>query len=369
MTAVLAGVGAALPPTVVDNDHFTPLGTTHRWIVKRTGIHTRHWLGPGEPLVDLAEVAARRALADAGRDAHEVDQVIVSTITPDRITPGVAPELAARLGAPHPPAVDLNAACAGFVYALDHACAQIETGRARCVLVCAAEALSRITDHTDRSTAVLFGDAAGAAVVGVDQAAPAATERPSFLLGSDGRHADLLYADWQERALRMDGREVYEFAVATMAGQTRKLLDSRGLGVADVGLFVAHQANARILAAVAAELGLPATRTALTIDEAGNTSSASIPLTLARHAGRLRHGDRVVLAAFGAGFVWGTGVIRWKAVPHPTTQATPHHAPQPAPPGAPQPSPPGAPHPAPPNAPRPSPPNAPHHSAHHEEEP
>lgn len=160
MTVTIAGVGAALPSAVLGNDHFAPLDTSHEWIVKRTGIHTRHWLGPGETLADLAEQASREALADAGRSAHEIDHVVVSTVTPDRVTPGIAPELATRLGAPGPPALDLNAACAGFLYALDYGCALIETGRAHCVLVCAAEALSRITDRTDRSTAVLFGDAA-----------------------------------------------------------------------------------------------------------------------------------------------------------------------------------------------------------------
>ncbi|MET9413986.1 beta-ketoacyl-ACP synthase III [Streptomyces klenkii] len=322
-TATIAGVGAALPATVLGNDHFTPLGTSHEWIVKRTGIHSRHWLGPGESLTGLAEQACREALADAGRDARDVDHVVVATITPDRITPGIAPGLATRLGAPHPPALDLNAACAGFLYALDHACAQIESGRARCVLVCAAEALSRITDTTDRSTAVLFGDAAGAVVV--TPAGPGAGERPAFRLGSDGRHEDLLYTDPDDRLLRMSGREVYEFAVGTMAEQTRAVLTGCGLTLADVGLFIGHQANARILRAVAAELGVPPSRTEISIENVGNTSSASIPFALrqARNRGRLHPGDRIVMAAFGAGFVWGAGVIRWRA-PSP---AHPEHAP------------------------------------------
>ncbi|MFF7726642.1 3-oxoacyl-ACP synthase III family protein [Streptomyces sp. NPDC008001] len=325
-TATIAGVGAALPATVLGNDHFIPLGTSHEWIVKRTGIHTRHWLGPGETLAGLAEQACREALADAGRDAREVDHVVVSTVTPDRITPGIAPGLATRLGAPNPPALDLNAACAGFLYALDHACAQIESGRARCVLVCAAEALSRITDTTDRSTAVLFGDAAGAVVV--TPAGPGSGERPSFRLGSDGRHEDLLYADPTDRLLRMSGREVYEFAVGTMVEQTRAVLAGCGLSLADVGLFIGHQANARILRAVAAELGVPASRTEISIEHVGNTSSASIPFALrqARKGGRLRPGDRIAMAAFGAGFVWGAGVIRWKALP-PEAPAHPEHTP------------------------------------------
>ncbi|WP_445283523.1 3-oxoacyl-ACP synthase III family protein [Streptomyces sp. DSM 118148] len=314
MTATISGLGAALPDTVIGNEHFAHLHTDHEWIVKRTGIHTRHWLSPDQSLAALAERASRQALADSGRSAHEVDHVLVSTITPDRITPGIAPELAARLGAPNPPAVDLNAACAGFLYGLDHACALIESGRARCVLVCAAEALSRITDVTDRSTAVLFGDAAGAVVITRDGSEDG--ERPCFLLGSDGTHTELLYADREERVLRMSGREVYEFAVANMAEQTRKVLGARGLGWDDIALFIGHQANARILRAVAAELGVPDDRTLINVDQVGNTSSASIPFALwqARDAGRLRPGDRIVMAAFGAGFVWGAGVVRWKAM-------------------------------------------------------
>ncbi|WP_253916245.1 beta-ketoacyl-ACP synthase 3 [Streptomyces sp. MNP-20] len=310
MHPVLSGVGAALPSRVIGNDHFLPLDATDAWITRRTGIRTRHRLGPGETLADLAERAAREALADAGRHPHEVDHVLVCTITPDRITPGIAPELAARLGADGPPAIDLNAACSGFVYALDHACALVETGRAGCVLVCAAEALSRITDHHDRSTAVLFGDAAGAVVV---TAHPTA-ERPVFLLGSDGRHTELLYADRDERLLRMEGREVFEFAVDNMTEQTRKVLGAGGIGLDDVDLFIGHQANARILLAVAAELGLPDARVEIAVDSVGNTSSASIPHALwqARERGRLPAGARIVMAAFGAGFVWGAGLMRWK---------------------------------------------------------
>ncbi|WP_406327076.1 3-oxoacyl-ACP synthase III family protein [Streptomyces sp. NBC_00203] len=320
MTVTIAGVGAALPSAVLGNDHFAPLDTSHEWIVKRTGIHTRHWLGPGETLADLAEQASREALADAGRSAHEIDHVVVSTVTPDRVTPGIAPELATRLGAPGPPALDLNAACAGFLYALDYGCALIETGRAHCVLVCAAEALSRITDRTDRSTAVLFGDAAGAVVLSSTGAD--GSERPRFLLGSDGRHTDLLYADLEDRVLRMSGREVYEFAVDTMAGQTRKVLAECGLTTADIDCFIGHQANVRILRAVAAALDIPQARSQISIDKVGNTSSASIPFALwqARGAGRLRPGDRIVMAAFGAGFVWGAGVIRWKATPNTAVQ-------------------------------------------------
>jgi 3-oxoacyl-[acyl-carrier-protein] synthase III len=312
MRAGLFGVGTALPEHRLGNDHFTArLDTTDEWIVRRTGIRERYYLNGRQTLADLAVDACEAALADAGRDGHEVDHVIVSTITPDRITPGLAPEVAMRIGANGAGAVDVNAACAGFLYALDQAAALVESGRARVVLVVGAEALSRLTDGGDRGTAVLFGDGAGAVVV-----AGGELERGcgAFELRSDGAHGDLLYAGRDERLLRMEGREVYRHAVARMVEATQAALDRAELTVDDLDLFVAHQANARIIEAAAAELGLPHEKIALNVDRVANTSSASIPLALwqAERDGLLAPGATIGLTAFGAGFVWGAGIASWK---------------------------------------------------------
>jgi 3-oxoacyl-[acyl-carrier-protein] synthase-3 len=310
--AGLFGVGAALPEYLLGNDHFTAnLDTTDEWIVRRTGIRQRYHLNGRQTLADVAVEACEAALADAARSGEDVDHVIVSTITPDRITPGLAPEVAQRIGAREAAAVDVNAACAGFIYALDQAAALIESGRANVVLVVGAEALSRITDAGDRGTAVLFGDGAGAVVV-----AGGELERGcgAFELRSDGAHADLLYAGRDERLLRMEGREVYRHAVARMVEAMGCALDRAGMTASDLDLFVAHQANARILEAAAAELGVPRERVAINIDRVANTSSASIPLALwqAEQDGLLSPGATIGFAAFGAGFVWGAGIASWK---------------------------------------------------------
>jgi 3-oxoacyl-[acyl-carrier-protein] synthase III len=312
-TAGIFGIGAALPERVITNaDLEQRLDTTDEWIVRRTGIRERRHLAPDEPLADLAARACLLALDDAGRSGAEVDQVIVSTITPDRVTPGLAPEVARIIGAPQASAVDVNAACAGFLYALDQAAALIESGRASVVLVCGAEALSRITDHDDRSTAVIFGDGAGAVVVAGGEDLELGIG--GFVLGADGEQADLLYAERDEQVLRMEGREVYRHAVRRMVGASREALDRAGCTVDDIDLFVAHQANARIIDSAAIELGVPREKVAINVDRTANTSSASIPLALARaeEDGLLRPGATVALAAFGAGFVWGAGIVSWK---------------------------------------------------------
>ncbi|MDQ3850751.1 MAG: ketoacyl-ACP synthase III [Actinomycetota bacterium] len=310
--AAVIGVGAALPEDVVTNaDLERRLETTDAWIVKRTGIRERRRMNGTLTLSDLTAESCAAALADAGRVAAEVDHVIVSTITPDRIIPGLAPTVAAAIGAHGAGAVDLNAACAGFLYALDQAAALVESGRARLVLVSGAEALSRITDHDDRSTAILFADGAGTVVVAASEDGG---PRASFVLRSDGVHGHLLYVDNDERMLRMDGREVYRHAVARMVESTTEALARARLSIDDVDLFVAHQANVRIIDAAAARLGMPPEKVATNVDAVANTSSASIPLALA-HAerdGKLWPGATVALATFGAGFVWGAGVLTWK---------------------------------------------------------
>jgi 3-oxoacyl-[acyl-carrier-protein] synthase-3 len=308
--AGIFGLGAALPDRVVTNDDLSlRLDTNDAWIVRRTGIRERRNLTDGEALADLAAAACAEALADAGREASEVDRLIVSTMTPDRLMPGLAPMIAGRLGCPVTTgAVDLNAACSGFLFALDEAAALVESGRARVVLVCGAEAMSRVLDHDDRSTAVLFGDGAGAVVV-------SATDGPSafgpVVLGSDPTGGDLIRLARDELRIRMDGPEVYKRAVSVMTRVTREALGE--LALEDVDLFVYHQAHARILRAVGQRLGLDAGRVVDYVSRYANTSAASLPIALATAVaeGRLRPGDRVLLAAFGAGLVWGGVVVEW----------------------------------------------------------
>lgn len=310
------GVGAALPEAVITNDDLpASLDTNDAWIVRRTGIRERRRLAPDESLARLAAAACAEALEDAGRGAQDVDRIIVSTITPDQITPGLAPAVAGLLGCSAIGALDLNAACAGFLVALDEAAALVESGRASCVLVCGAEALSRITDHEDRSTAVLFGDGAGAVVVAAGELELGCA---AFDFGCSSEHAGLLYAGRDERKLRMEGAEVYRHAVRRMVESTRAALGRTALSIEDIDLFVAHQANARIIEAAAAELGLDPAKVAINVDRVANTSSASIPLALwqAERDGVLSPGARVLVAAFGAGFVWGAGVLSWKERVH-----------------------------------------------------
>jgi len=310
MTATLAGVGAALPERVLNNDDFAHLDTSDEWIVQRTGIRERRRLADDASLAELAALACDRALSDAGVVPRDIHHVVVATSTADRISPGMAVEVGTRLGIDRPAAFDVSAGCSGFVYALDHAIAVIESGRSEHVLVCGAEALSRITDHTDRNTAVLLGDGAGAVVV---SRSPESL-RPVFVLGSDGAQIGLLYVG-QDRLLRMSGREIFASAVNAMADHTQLVLERCGLRPDDLDLLVAHQANARIVQAVARRLGVRADQVFLNVDKVANTSSASIPLALAHAHDRrlLQPGAVVGLTAFGAGLSWGAGVITWKA--------------------------------------------------------
>ena len=316
MRAGVVGIGSALPEQIVTNKHLEAyLDTTDEWIVRRTGIRERRHLNGSVTLTDLALAASRAALADAGRDAADVDHVIVATFTPDRLMPGLAPKLATLLGTNGAGAIDVNAACAGFLYGLDQASALIESGRINRAIVVGAEALSRVTDPNDRGTAILFADGAAAVVV---EAGEFEIGCSPFVLASDGEHGDLLYAGRDERLLRMEGQEVYRHAVERMVEATREALRIAGMTVDDIDLLIVHQANQRIIDAAGRRLGVPEEKLFANVDTIANTSSASIPLALhhAELAGRLEPGDTVALAAFGGGLVWGAGIVKWKERVH-----------------------------------------------------
>ena len=316
MRANVIGIGSALPDHIVTNKDFEAyLDTTDAWIQRRTGIRERRHLNGSVTLTDLAAAACRQALADAGREAADVDHVIVATFTPDRLMPGLAPKLAKILGTDGAGAIDVNAACAGFLYGLDQTAALIESGRVRLALVVGAEALSRVTDPNDRGTAILFADGAAAVVV---EAAEVERGCSPFVLASDGEHGDLLYAEREERLLRMEGQEVYRHAVERMVEATREALSRADMTVDDIDVLIVHQANQRIIDAAARRLRVPEEKVFANVDTIANTSSASIPLALhhAEQRGYLKPGDTVALAAFGGGFVWGAGIVRWKEGAH-----------------------------------------------------
>ncbi len=306
----VASVAAALPAMVVDNEAIaSPLGLDTDWITTRTGVRERRRATETESLVELAAEAGGRALALAGVAPEELDLVLVATFTADTLQPHAAPLVAERLGAVGAGAIDVGAACTGFVSGLSLASAQLESGRARTTLVIGAELLSRVVDYTDRRTAGLFGDGAGAAVL----TAGGPGRIGQIALRSDASRAALITASHQDRKVRMDGRGTFRAAVAALSAVAQEVASDAGLGLDEVDLFVFHQANTRITAAVGERLGLPTERVIDCIDRYGNTSAASIPIALA-HAGsegRLGEGSRVLVAAFGAGLTWGAGMIEW----------------------------------------------------------
>jgi 3-oxoacyl-[acyl-carrier-protein] synthase-3 len=308
-TARIIGLGHKLPDRVVANAEIAErIGVDSEWIVRRTGIRERRYAAPGERTTDLALAAARRALGDADTRPAEIDLILVATMTPDELTPNTAPLLAHALGL-DVAAYDIGAACTGWLSALSAGAAQVETGRAERVLVVGAEVLSRITNPEDKRTASLFGDGAGAVVLGPDGDG----EIGPILLNSDGGMADTITATHTERLLIMDGHTTFNKAVKVLADSTEAVAARAGVTLDEIDLFVYHQANGRILRAVAEKLELPAERVADYVGETGNTSAASIPLTLSllREDGRLRPGQRVLLGAVGAGFTWGAGIVEW----------------------------------------------------------
>jgi 3-oxoacyl-[acyl-carrier-protein] synthase-3 len=310
--AAVTSVGAAIPERVVPTSEIAArLGVTDGWIESRTGVRERRFAAPGERLSDLAAAAGRDALERApGIDASSLDLVVVATCTADKAMPAAAPLVAGLLGAARAGAYDVNAACTGFLAAFDLACAQIESGRAGHALVIGADLMSRLVNPDDRRTAALFGDGAGAVVV---SGASPGRVGPA-LLRADSSGAPFIGAGHQPASLVMDGHETFKAAVTRLSEVTVDALAAAEWALADVDVFVYHQANARILSAVGERLALPPERVVNAIGSLGNTSAASIPLALAaaeRDGRLLRPGARVLLAAFGAGFTWGATTLVW----------------------------------------------------------
>jgi 3-oxoacyl-[acyl-carrier-protein] synthase-3 len=309
--AALVGVGMAVPEQIVTNAVIAArLGVDEDWISRRTGTSERHVAAAGQRLDEFAAAAARAALVQAGVDAADVDAVLVGTTSAEEMSPHAAPLVAADIGASGAAAIDISAACTGFLSGLVMGAGMIESGRARAVLAIGADLLSRYLDPDDPQSAMLFGDGAGAAVLiaveGGSLVGPA-------VLSSDGRRRELIRLARDELLIRMDGPTVYRHAVRLMADVTEQAVRRAGLTVADIDLFVYHQANSRIIDAVGQKLGLDPARVVDVVGSFANTSAASLPIALAaaERDGRLHDGDRVLLAAFGAGLVWGGAVVTW----------------------------------------------------------
>ena len=324
--AAITGLGTAVPPRVVPNSHFEEyLETSDQWIVERTGIRERRIAAPEETLAGLCRDASERAMQRAGLSAEQLDAIILGTVTPDRRLPATACDLQALLGAKRAAAFDIAAACPGWIYSLAVAEGLIASKRATNVLAIGAEKLSTITDWQDRSTAVLFGDGAGACIV---QPAPGDGRGIlSIILGSDGKLADLLYIKGggsadpistkvvEERShfIKMAGREVFKAAVHTMAKACEQAMEKAGVTADEVDLLIPHQANLRIIEATAKHAQVPMSKVMVNVERYGNTSAASIQLAIdqALQEGRIRPGSLLLLVTFGAGFTWGSAVVRW----------------------------------------------------------
>ncbi|MCI1142111.1 ketoacyl-ACP synthase III [Sphingomonas sp. WKB10] len=318
--SVVLGTGSALPEQRVSNaDLAERLDTSDEWIVERTGIRFRHIAGPHETTSTLAAAACRAALEAAGIAAQDIDLIVLATATPDQTFPATATKVQAMLGIDDCVAFDVAAVCSGFLYAVQVADSMLRTGIHRRALVIGAETFSRILDWEDRTTAVLFGDGAGAIVLeGQESEAEGGRGILATRLHADGRHNELLYVDGGPSTtgtvgkLRMKGREVFRHAVVNLASVLQESLDIAGLTPSAVDWVVPHQANARILEATSRKLGLPAEKVVVTVDRHANTSAASVPLALdtATRDGRIQPGQIVVLEAMGGGFTWGAAVLR-----------------------------------------------------------
>jgi 3-oxoacyl-[acyl-carrier-protein] synthase III len=319
-SARITGTGSYLPQKVLTNKDLEQfLDTTEEWIFSRSGIRQRHIAAEGEFTSDLAEVASREALKSAGRQASDVDLIVVATTTADQVFPSTACLLQNRLGIHGCPAFDVQAVCAGFLYAMDVAYRYIMTGASRCALVVGAETFSRILNWEDRSTCVLFGDGAGAVLL-------EAADTPGILsshIHADGAFKDLLcvpvgvstaYQDLLDgRAYtEMQGKEVFRWAVSTLGDAVIEILESNGIHQSEIDWLVPHQANIRIINAIAKRLELSMDQVVVTIDQHGNTSAASVPLAFdtAVRDGRIKSGDKVIFEAFGGGFTWGSMLVQ-----------------------------------------------------------
>lgn len=315
--ARILGTGSYLPSRTLTNADLEKIvDTTATWIKERTGIEKRHLVSDGETCCDLAEVAARRALDVAGLSASDLDLILVATTTPDQVFPSTACLLQSRLGAGGCAAFDLQAVCAGFVYAMGVADKFIRTGSAKRVLVVGAETLSRILNWNDRTTCVLFGDGAGAVVLG-------AADEPGVIsthLHADGAYKDLLQVPGgvgnghpDRQFIEMKGNEVFRVAVTTLGRIVDETLEANGLSKSDIDWLIPHQANMRIIQATARKLDLPMERVVVTVADHGNTSAASIPLAFdqAVRDGRIRRGEMILMEAFGGGFTWGSVLLRY----------------------------------------------------------
>lgn len=320
----ITGIGSYIPPRVVTNNDFAQsLDTSDEWIQSRTGIRERHFVEPGTSTSDLALEACRRALAVAGKSPQDVDAILVATITPDTLFPSTANNLQAKLGCRQVLSFDLMGACTGFLYALQAGASMVASGTANCVLVVGAEVMSSILNFEDRTTCVLFGDGAGAAVL--EPVVQGGIR--DFLLSSDGSVGGILKmpaggsemppshetVDQRLHYVHMQGQEVFKFAIQYMTETAQKLLAQNDLTPDDIAFVGVHQANKRIVDSVLARVGIPASRTWCNIDRLGNTTAGTIPLVLdeAWRMGKLDTGDKVMLLSFGAGITWGGVLLQW----------------------------------------------------------
>ncbi|TPX83669.1 beta-ketoacyl-ACP synthase III [Staphylococcus haemolyticus] len=307
----IKGFGAYAPEKVVDNAYFESfLETSDEWISKMTGIKERRWASEDQDTSDLAFEASKKAIEDAGITPADIDMIIVATATGDMPFPSVANILQEKLGTRKVPTMDQLAACSGFMYSMITAKQYVQSGDYKNILVVGADKLSKITDLTDRSTAVLFGDGAGAVVIGEVSEGRGII---SYEMGSDGNGGKYLYLNKDTGKLVMNGREVFKFAVRIMGEASTRVVDKAGLQSDDIDMFIPHQANIRIMESARERLGIEREKMSVSVNRFGNTSAASIPLSISQELenGRIKDDDTLVLVGFGGGLTWGAMVIKW----------------------------------------------------------
>ena len=319
--AVIKGVGHYLPDRIVPNSEFAAtLDTSDAWIKSRSGIERRHFAAEGQGTSDLASRAAIAALQDAGFKANDLDTIIVATSTPDLTFPSVATMVQGSIGMTRGFGFDIQAVCAGFVFALCNANALIASGQAKRIMVIGAETFSQLMDWTDRSTCVLFGDGAGALILEAEEGSGNTADRGILAtdLNSDGRYRDILYVDGGVSNqtvghLRMEGKEVFRHAVEKLSPTAHRSMERAGITNSDIDWIVPHQANIRIIQGIARKMGVPLDQVIITVQDHGNTSAASIPLAMSvgKKSGKIKTGDLIVTEAIGGGLAWGSVVLRW----------------------------------------------------------